>query len=274
METRPIVCARLRGTGASSPERALVQDTERRGFVTQSKWLSRICLALAAAAIAAGTAAADTPFSPLNPFVGPDNVAVGDIIGFLDSWGNSNGGEFVTPNLTQPLNVAFTTFCVQTNEYLYFLPNNTFRVIGVSAQILQPTGDPVKDNLQPKTAFLYSQFRAGVLPGFDYLNTLGQRNADADLLQKAIWQYQGWINTENPVNNKFVAHANTYGWTSGIGDVRVLNLAWETSTLGYERGTPAQDVLTIVPIPEPVFFQLGVLSGLGGLGLFRFRRRR
>lgn len=241
--------------------------------MTRGKGLSRLGLALAAAVVVAGGAVADTPFSPTNPFVGPDNVAVNDIIGFQDSWGNANGGEFVTPNISQPSNVAFTTFCVQLNEYLYFLPNNTFRVVGISTQVLQPTGDPIKDNLQPKTAFLYSQFRAGILPGYDYLNTLGQRNADADLLQRAIWQYQGWINTETTLNNKFIAHANTYGWTSGTGDVRVLNLTWETSTLGYQRGTPAQDVLTIVPIPEPVFFQLGVLSGLGGLGLFRFRRR-
>ncbi len=241
--------------------------------MTQSKWLSRLGIVLAAAVAVAGGAVADTPFSPTNPFVGPDNVAVNDIIGFQDSWGNANGGEFVTPNLTQPLNVAFTTFCVQTNEYLLFLPNNSFKVVGISTQILQPTGNPTRDNLQPKTAFLYSKFRAGTLPNYDYLNTLNQRNADADMLQRAIWQYQGWINTETTVNNKYVFYAESYGWTSGTGDVMVLNLVWDNNNSGYQRGTPAQDVLTIVPIPEPVFFQLGVLSGLGGLGLFRLRRR-
>jgi len=220
-----------------------------------------------------GMSQADIPFAKAYPFAGPDGVVVKDIIGFADSWGAANGGEFVVTNITQPSNTAFTTFCVQLGEYLSWYPPNTFEVVGISDKVLVATGNATKDNLQSKTAFLFSKFRAGTLAGFDYLDAASQRTADADLLQRAIWQYQGQVTTETTDNNKFYKYAEDNGWTSGVGDVRVLNIVWQASQYTqYPTGTPAQDVLTIVPIPEPVFLQFGVLSGLGGFALWRRRR--
>ena len=46
-----------------------------------------------------------------------------------------------------------------------------------------------------------------------------------------------------------------------------------TALTGTGSATWGVDGFGVVPIPEPVFFQMGALSALGGLGLLRARRR-
>jgi hypothetical protein len=124
-------------------------------------------------------------------------------------------------------------------------------------------GKPKGDNLDDRTAYLYTKFATGTLAGYNYTAGSGRAASAADL-QNAIW----YIEQEGGVNNGFVTLANTavasggewYG--KGIGDVRVLNL-FET-TVRTER----QDQLYLVPAPAAI--GLGVL----GLALVGWLKRR
>lgn len=214
----------------------------------RSTLLLVVALCLAAAAFS-GAASAN------------DQVQVGHIINFDDAPGGLNGGEYEANNLTN--GIAFQTFCVQTNEYLNFSDN--FKVVGISA-FSQLGNNP----LNPKTAYLYQAFRQGSLTtSYDYGNT-AQHELDATGLQLAIWHFQGQTSPiaasvpQITKANQFIAEANTAAW-SDIGSVRVLNLVYD------KNNAVAQDVLTL--IPEPVFMQMGLLMGMGGLGFWRARRR-
>jgi len=161
-----------------------------------------------------------------------------NIVTFTDAPGSLNGGEFVLTN-TSLGNLAFRTFCVQTNEYLT-LGTGTFKVDGVTGWVKY--ADPAKA-LNPKAAYLYSAFRAQtLLTSYDYTNASNQEDLDATGLQLAIWQFQGEAypvapnQTQLDKRDLFVGEANTANWTT-LGNVRVANLLWETGL--YSQGTRA-----------------------------------
>lgn len=203
------------------------------------------------------------------PATANDGLAVGDVVRFFDREGSIGGGEFGVaklPNLTAEI---FRTFCVQRDEYLDFDPAG-FRVVGITGKVQLQNQD-----LNFKTAWLYSQFRAGTLSGYDYTPNSAARIASADALQAAIWHLEnesGYTNfaslsaaAQNFVNLAVAANPQD------LGNVRVVNLVWTTTRSGFQAGAAAQDVLTI--IPEPAFFQMGALIAFGGLGYARLRKR-
>jgi hypothetical protein len=192
----------------------------------------------------------------------------------------SDGGEFnAVPNaallsvnptlagytaLTADLaagNPNFQTFCIETGEYFY--PGTTYNVT-ISQKILYdggqfPNGEPITTG----TAWLYSQFAAGTLSGYDY-NDSG-RAASAGDLQQAIWYLQGeeaslvnggadgtaFFNTAVTALGGAVNYA-----ANGAYGVVALNL-WDSSNNG------AQDQLMVVPgpssVPEPSAVSFGLL---------------
>ena len=92
----------------------------------------------------------------------------------------------------------------------------------------------------------------------------------------AAWAYIPWTNSRESWRDP-----NT-GWFligNGVWDVNP-NVQWQYLQMGGEFSwTQAQFdnarlfIPAAAPIPEPVFFQLGALSGMGMLGLLRLRRR-
>jgi len=175
------------------------------------------------------------------------------------------GGEFKitpvsgnSPGVTgKPADVgldSLQSFCMQADELI--APGNIFR-FEINTGVPSSAGF---DPLDARTAYLYTFFRNGVLPGYDYGPG---RTASAIALQDALWFIEGEY---LGVNNAFVAQADAAVapggvWEGkGIGDVRVLNL------FNQDR-SPAQDQLTIVPVPGSV-----ALMGLAGLVLARRRR--
>lgn len=70
---------------------------------------------------------------------------------------------------------SFITFCLQMTEYINFTSN--FRVDGITNYaISDPStrggGADGKDFLDPRTAWLYTQFTNGTLQGYNYTRTL------------------------------------------------------------------------------------------------------
>lgn len=134
-----------------------------------------------------------------------------------------------------------------------------------------PTGPQGGDLLDPMTAYLYTEFRAGTLAGYDY-DPLADRASSAAALQDVIWYIEDevaktWTDGDSSLQDQFYAAALNSGWTD-TGRVRVLNL-YTPGHVG-EEDYHQQDQLTLMAIPAP---GAGVLVCVG-FGLVNWYRRR
>jgi len=190
-------------------------------------------------------------------------VSVGQHIKFANGPGTTNGGEFIVSDWDSG-EYLLTTFCIEKNEYISY--GGEFVVSDISNEaraggIGGGSPDPISD----ETAYLYHNFYWGTLEGYDHSDAL------ANDLQNAIWLLENEITEYTVKSIDYVAMATNAvkdGKWSGLGDVRVINLA-------YPDGSPAQDQLTVAPVPEPatmLLFGTGLI-GLSGLGRKRFFKR-
>jgi len=214
-----------------------------------------ICLLAAGTAVASPSVTigrlADTyPLTPLSgEFMLTPNSELAELIGSGD---------------------AFQSFCLEAWEPI--TEDRTYEVLVDDEAISggwrwdgEPAGNSGGDMISPETAYLYTEFLAGTLAGYDFTPGAG-REISAGNLQKAIWYLEGeaeWnaLGVLTPEALAFVTAAQQSGWTT-IGEVRVLNV--------MDGKTPAQDMLTLVSVPAPGAV---LLSGIG-LGVVGWLKRR
>lgn len=165
----------------------------------------------------------------------------------------------------------FQTFCVEISETVNVPGNYNFQVN--TGSILGGNSPFNPQPLASGTAYLYSQFRAGTLAGYNGTN--GSVNA----LQDAIWYFQNQLgdgSTPDDVEGlfaqlsgaaqAFVTLAETAIANSlwhGTGNVRILNLD------DVNDGSPEwdrQDILVLIPLPHG--------AGLASVGLLALGARR
>ena len=178
----------------------------------------------------------------------------------------------ITSSLTPYAGGAnFQTFCLETSEY--FTPGNTYNV-SVSQTIQYNGGQflPPGEPLTLGTAWLYSQFAAGTLAGYDYTQGSG-RIASAGDLQQTIWYLQGEVgslmNGSADGSADYAAALAALGGNIGTDSdgafgVVAMNL---TSSDGNDQD---QLMITAQPAPEPGTMALGLL-GLLSLGGYKAR---
>ena len=180
---------------------------------------------------------------------------------YQGAYSSGIGGEF---NIVSATLGNFPTFCIEFNEH--FTPGNTYDY-AVSSNAIWGGVGPAGDPLSVGTAWLYSQFRAGTLLGYDYSGNPG-RIASAGALQNTIWWLEGEAgdpgagNTfRNAVIAQFGGAANAKADAAPYAyGVYVLNL--------YAQGYPGieayrkQDMLAV---PEPgILILLGLaMSAIG-----------
>jgi hypothetical protein len=212
-----------------------------------------------------------------------------------------NGGEFqgkitgapiTIGSHTIPTGFIFETFCIEEYENVSGGDASYVAVVNSSAvkggnnvamgseagknPLYSGSGEAVDaagqslcgDPLDPKTAYLYTQFARGELSGYRFGGTLAEHEADAAALQNAIWYIEQEVTSLAAGKaTTWVNEATNANWQD-IGLVRVLNLYGYggpgiNPTTGALQYT-AQDLLIYVPVPVAVL--LGLL-GLGAAGV-------
>jgi hypothetical protein len=168
----------------------------------------------------------------------------------------------VTTGLTGNGSGNFQTFCLETSEY--FSPGSTYNV-AISDSIKYDGGQflPNGEPLTLGTAWLYSEFAAGTLSGYNYTQGSG-RIATAGSLQQAIWYLQGEVGSLVNGSADGTAFFNEAQIALGALDENVTDAAngaygVAAMNLTDSNNNDAQDQLIIVPEPSSL--------GLGLLGL-------
>jgi hypothetical protein len=163
----------------------------------------------------------------------------------------------------------FQTFCIEASEY--FTPGKTYSA-SLSQNAMYGNQSPSGDPLSIGTAWLYSQFAAGTLSGYNYTYGGGRQSAtSAGAVQQAIW----WLEGESGgVKNSFITAAEAALGLDDTGIKGNANGAYGVYALNLGNPGAVQDQLVIV-VPEASTIIAGALLLLPfGASTLRILRQR
>ena len=228
--------------------------------------------------------------------MGATELHAGNILGTvqMNTYGGvypgNGGGEFTAVTQTGPSYLGyynaldatyaggFETFCVETgvdfsggSSYYYSLGSVAQPVGNLS----YPPSTGAGVNLSAGAAWLYAEFGRGVLANFEW-NYDSTRQSDDNLLQAAIWTFQGnqnytsaYTTPATQANNVYYdAAVNALGSTNAANanytgtSVEILQM-WTGEDANGNGIGPAQNQLVLVP-------DGGMTAGLLGIGLIGF----
>lgn len=171
--------------------------------------------------------------------------------------------------VTGPNGLGFETFC-----------NSGF----VEVQNNPQNGTFIPNNVAWGTAWLYSQFAAGTLAGYDYSvsgsggTSFANRMGAAYALQNAIWELDGtggsYLNTGAGGITVFLTEAATAAALAGVSsDTVAANGAFDVEELYLTyNGQPSQPMLGFgIPVPDGGSTIILLGMALTGIGLFTRR---
>jgi hypothetical protein len=187
------------------------------------------------------------------------------------NWSAYNTGS--TYNTAGAGNSYFQTFCTETAEE--FSPGSTYPVTSIGNNALYAgTGHAVPITLG--VAYLYSQFAAGKLAGYDYTYGSG-RTASAAVVQAAIWSLLGESFGGQPTP-QLAGFAYADLVSSGIAQAdwtKASNGAYGVADMTLDNPGQAQDQL-VMAVPETTTIIAGalLLLPLGASTLRILRRNR
>jgi len=204
----------------------------------------------------------------------PGKVTTGLMSDAIDdgSWGYNSG---LAVNGTR----YFQTFCTELNEEFY--PGGTYNVTSIGNYVEFDNNGGTKIPLALGVAYLYSQFAAGTLAGYDY--TLAYSRQTTWDLQNAIWDLLGeggymasWIQTD--LGNGL--HTTSWAdWTAfangrfGVSDM-VLGAPGAAQDQLVMTGSPSQGQSIPVPEPSTIFAGALMLLPFGASTLRILRKQR
>lgn len=191
--------------------------------------------------------------------------------------------------------VSFQTFCLERGVPLVPRPGTSDSIFGFAAYNIDyslnddgwamhggggASGDPEHDAISLGTAYLYSQFVAGALAGYDY-DPEANRVESAKQLQWAIWYLEDEMSYEEATvgGNTFL---DLLGGIGGGGGTELQNIeSWKTQdnngfynvavlNLGLDR----QDLLVAYPVSVPDGGMTLILMGIAMGGMWVVARRR
>jgi len=176
------------------------------------------------------------------------------LVSQIDGYWAGSGGEF---NVAPVVGGGYGSQVLVAGGYETFCLNRDINITipGLYNYILNADGSyPINQKLSKGTAWLYSHFATGTLPGYRYAGIgTGERSTDAQVLQLALWTLEGTYGYLDPSVNPFLVQvANAFGGgVAGLaaaaadntpGDYNVAALDLRDST-----GAFVQPVLALLP---------------------------
>lgn len=184
----------------------------------------------------------------------------------VTSSGQADGRPF---QVVTTANGSFTSFCLESKEYLWGWPNGTYYYEISDGAKYNNVNSSTVDPISMATAWLYRNYTS--VSGYANNNTQNM------LVQKAIWALEnevGGVSVGNPYYLAATSGAQA-GFenldANGAFGVRVLNL-WTQDAPNNVFANRAQDLLIGVPDSGTTVLMMGL--GLVGLGCIRRSARR